>query len=75
LLAFGLKCDNIIFPRADRNKIMAEQSKLFLWNNQNLFSNNYLEHRLPETDLWKGQREKASDAFESIKKVGRKTHV
>ncbi len=50
---------------------MPEQPKLFFWNNQNLFSNNYLEHRLPETDLWKAQRDNASAAFESIRKVGR----
>ncbi len=25
---------------------MPEKTGLFLWNNQNLFSNNYLEHRL-----------------------------
>jgi hypothetical protein len=33
---------------------MPEQTKLFIWNNQNLFSNNYLEHRLDNTG--KGDR-------------------
>jgi Alw26I/Eco31I/Esp3I family type II restriction m6 adenine DNA methyltransferase len=48
---------------------MPEQTKLFIWNNQNLFSNNYLEYRLPETDLWKSQKEKAAAAFEEIRKA------
>ena len=48
---------------------MEEQTKLFLLNNQNLFSNNYLEHRLPNTDLWKEQKEKVSDVFDVIKKA------
>jgi len=48
---------------------MEEQTKLFLLNNQNLFSNNYLEHRLPNTDLWKEQKEKGSDVFDVIKKA------
>jgi hypothetical protein len=48
---------------------MSEQTKLFFWNNQNLFSNNYLEYRLQETELWKNQKEKAFDAFETIKKA------
>ena len=47
---------------------MPEQSKLFLWNNQNLFSNNYLEHRLPSTALWIEQKEKAQATFDAIKK-------
>jgi hypothetical protein len=46
-----------------------EQTKLFLWNNQNLFSNNYLEHHLPTTSLWKAQKEKVSDIFDAIKKA------
>jgi len=48
---------------------MAEQTKLFLWNNQNLFSNNYLEHHLPTTSLWKAQKEKVSDIFDAIIEV------
>ena len=48
---------------------MPEKTGLFLWNNQNLFSNNYLEHHLPETDLWKAQKEKAAAAFEEIRKA------
>jgi len=48
---------------------MPEQTKLFIWNNQNLFSTNYLEYRLPETDLWKAQKEKAAAAFEEIRKA------
>ena len=48
---------------------MEEQTKLFLLNNQNLFSNNYLERRLPNTDLWKEQKEKVSDVFDVIKKA------
>ncbi len=48
---------------------MEKQTKLFFWNNQNLFSNNYLEHRLPATSLWKEQKEKVSDIFEAIKKA------
>lgn len=50
-----------------------EQPKLFFWNNQNLFSNNYLEHRLPNTDLWKEQKEKISDVFDVIKKAYNET--
>ncbi len=48
---------------------MPEQKQLTFWNNQNLFSNNYLEHRLPAAPLWKGQGEKAGDVFDSIKKL------
>ena len=47
---------------------MEEQTKLFLLNNQNLFSNNYLDYRLPETDLWKGQKDNAAAVFEEISK-------
>ncbi len=47
---------------------MAEPQKLYFLNNQNLFSNNYLGHRLPVTSLWKGQNEKARAAFETAKK-------
>jgi Alw26I/Eco31I/Esp3I family type II restriction m6 adenine DNA methyltransferase len=47
---------------------MEKQLKLFFWNNQNLFSNNYLEHRLPYTSLWSEQKEKAKTAFDLIKK-------
>ena len=42
---------------------MSGQANLFIWNNQNLFSNNYLEYRLPETDLWRAQKEKAAAVF------------
>ncbi len=48
---------------------MPEQANLFFLNNQNLFSKNYLEHRLPNTDLWKEQKEKVSDVFDVIKKA------
>ncbi len=47
---------------------MSDQTRLFIWNNQNLFSNNYLKHRLPVTSLWTGQNEKAKAAFETAKK-------
>lgn len=47
---------------------MSEQENLFFRNNQNLFSNNYLDYRLPETDLWKGQKDKAASVFEVISK-------
>jgi fido (protein-threonine AMPylation protein) len=48
---------------------MAEQTKLFFWNNQNLFSNNYLERHLPITSLWKEQKEKIADVFNAVKKA------
>ncbi|HBR21579.1 MAG TPA: hypothetical protein DD713_03280 [Nitrospiraceae bacterium] len=47
---------------------MPKQTGLFLWNNQNLFSNNYLEHRLPTTSLWNEQKEKIGKVFETVKK-------
>src|SRR4030042_2502814 len=47
---------------------MSEKSKSFFWNNQNLFSNNYLEHRLPFTTLWTEQKEKAKTSLDLIKK-------
>src|SRR4030042_4436217 len=47
---------------------MEKQLKLFFWNNQNLFSNNYLEHRVPYTSLWSEQKEKAQATFDAIKK-------
>lgn len=40
-----------------------------LVKNQNLFSNNYLNHRLPETTLWSSQKEKATIIFEEIQKI------
>jgi len=46
---------------------MSEQSKLFFWNNQNLFSNNYLEYRLPVISLWKEEKEKAEEVFKELK--------
>lgn len=46
---------------------MEKHPKVFFWNNQNLFSNNYLEHRLPYTSLWSEQKEKAQTAFDLIK--------
>ncbi|MBI5327207.1 MAG: Fic family protein [Deltaproteobacteria bacterium] len=48
---------------------MPEQKQLFFLNNQNLFSNNYLEHRLPAASLWKEQGEKAGGVFDNIKKL------
>lgn len=45
---------------------MPEQITLFCWNNQNLFSNNYLEHRLPSTALWIEQKENALKTFKVI---------
>ncbi len=47
---------------------MSEQIKLFFWHNQNLFSNNYLQYRLPSTELWDRQRENAEKAFQEAKK-------
>lgn len=46
-----------------------KQTCLFLFNNQNLFSNNYLDFHLPETVLWEEQKENAKDAFDAIKKA------
>jgi Eco57I restriction-modification methylase len=48
---------------------VSEQANLFFWNNQNLFSANYLEHRLPASDLWKAEKEKAAAVFEEIGKA------
>jgi hypothetical protein len=48
---------------------MPEQTNLFVWNNQNLFSNNYLEYHLPTSSLWKEHEEKAITAFEQIKNL------
>ena len=45
---------------------MPEQTKLFFWNNQNLFSNNYLEHHLPTTALWTEQRKKIKEEINQI---------
>jgi len=47
---------------------MSQQRKLFYLNNQNLFSNNYLEHRLPLSSLWNEQKENATKVFDEIKK-------
>jgi len=47
---------------------MPEKTGLFLWNNQNLFSNNYLEHHLPTTSLWNEQKEKIGKVFEAVTK-------
>jgi fido (protein-threonine AMPylation protein) len=46
---------------------MGEEIKLSFWNNQNLFSNNYLRYRLQETELWKTRKERASGVFETIR--------
>jgi hypothetical protein len=48
---------------------MSAQGSLFFWNNQNLFSNNYLEHRLPTTAIWKEQLKNVDNVFETIKKA------
>ncbi|OHB41215.1 MAG: hypothetical protein A2069_03330 [Planctomycetes bacterium GWB2_41_19] len=47
---------------------MPEQEKS-VWNNQNLFSNNYLEHRLQLTSLWDAQKERVNKIFEDVKNV------
>ena len=52
---------------------MEKHPKVFFWNNQNLFSNNYLEHRLPETDLWKNEEDKVRDVLSHKKPYGRQT--
>lgn len=46
-----------------------DQPGLFFWNNQNLFSNNYLEYRLLATSLWNEQKEKISEVFDAVKKA------
>jgi|GEM_PF-556326 len=46
-----------------------EQPKLFFWNNQNLFSNNYLDDRLPTTSLWKEQEGIIGEVFDAVKKA------
>ena len=38
-------------------------------NNQNLFSKNYLENRLPSSALWSAQKKQAAAAFEEIRKT------
>lgn len=43
------------------------QRNLFIINNQNLFSNNYLQHKLPETNLWRDYAANATEAFEKLK--------
>ncbi len=48
---------------------MTEQTQLFSINNQNLFSNNYLEKRLPNISLWEDESKKAEEAFEKIIKA------
>ncbi|OHB97067.1 MAG: hypothetical protein A2Z57_06810 [Planctomycetes bacterium RIFCSPHIGHO2_12_39_6] len=47
---------------------MPDQEKS-VWNNQNLFSNNYLEHRLQLTSLWDAQKERVNKIFEDVKNV------
>lgn len=49
--------------------VMPEQAKLFFWNNQNLFSNNYIENRLPSSASWGDQKERAGIALIEIKKA------
>lgn len=46
---------------------MSGQANLFFWNNQNLFSNNYIENRLTSSALWNAQKDKAAIVFEEIK--------
>lgn len=45
---------------------MPKQEKS-IWNNQNLFSNNYLEHRLLSTSFLSEKEEKIGEVFGSIK--------
>ncbi|MBI4221481.1 MAG: hypothetical protein HY607_02200, partial [Planctomycetes bacterium] len=47
---------------------MPDQEKS-VWNNQNLFSNNYLKHRLQLTSLWDAQKERVNKIFEDVKNV------
>src|SRR5207245_8259782 len=37
------------------------------FTNQNLFSTNYLENRLPETSLWQDHQAEAAQAFAAVK--------
>jgi len=47
---------------------MPDQEKS-VWNNQNLFSNNYLEHRLQLTSLRDAQKERINKIFDDVKNV------
>jgi len=51
---------------------MPEQEKL-VWNNQNLFSNNYLEHRLQLTSLWDDKEKGIKEVFEAVKNAYEKS--
>jgi len=48
---------------------MSEQLKLFIYNNQNLFSNNYLESQLPQSSIWKKHTTTSKKQFNEISKI------
>jgi hypothetical protein len=48
---------------------MAAQLPSSVWNNQNLFSHNYLEARLPESELWGEISLRAGQALEAVRRV------
>lgn len=54
---------------------MSEQAGLFQLNNQNLFSNIYLEHHLPDTDLWDSHKAAAADALDKIRQAYRQVEA
>ncbi len=51
---------------------MTEQEKL-IWNNQNLFSNNYLEHRLLSTSFLGDKEKGIEEVFEAVKNAYEKS--
>lgn len=46
-----------------------------VWNNQNLFSNNYLEHRLLFTPFLKDKEKEIEEVFKAVKNVYEKSKV
>ncbi len=45
---------------------MSTTGSLFLFTNQNLFSTNYLQNRLPHTAVWQNCEKEAEQAFAAI---------
>jgi len=53
---------------------MSQQEKL-VWNNQNLFSNNYLEHRLLSTSFLEDKEKEINKVFEAVKNAYERSTV
>jgi len=46
-----------------------EQSQIFTWDNQGLFSNNYLETKFPALEIWQNRDDELKERFQCLKEI------